>query len=52
MEFDLDPEQPAAVAAAVGELLRAGTPQVDPWWQAGVVEALASGASDGDDDAR
>jgi len=52
MEFELDPEQPAAVATAVGELLRAGTPHVDPWWQAGLAEALASSASDGDDDAR
>jgi hypothetical protein len=41
VELDLDPAQPDAVVAAVRELLAAAAaPAPDPWWQAGVEEAL------------
>ena len=40
MEFELDPEQPEAVVRAVRELLGTAATAPDPWWQAGVDEAL------------
>ena len=46
MELTLDPEQPDAVVSAVRELLRSTAPSPDPWWQAGVDEALAPGDED------
>ena len=42
MELDLTPEQPAPVVAAIGELLATPAPEPDPWWQAGLDEALGS----------
>jgi len=39
VDVELDPEQPEAVGAAVEELLQAGS-EPDPWWQAGIDEAL------------
>jgi hypothetical protein len=42
VELELDPEQPPEVVHAVGELLRAEPGAVDPWWQAGLAEALGS----------
>ena len=43
MDVQLDPEQPQPVAEAVAELLRAGELEPDPWWQAGIDEALGNG---------
>ena len=44
MEFELVPEQPPRVAEAVASLLAEAGPggerRPDPWWQAGVDEAL------------
>jgi hypothetical protein len=43
MEIELDPPQPPAVARLVRELLGGGGGvQVDPWWQAGVDEAVGA----------
>ena len=44
MALELDPEQPPAVARVLGELLDAGHGGPDPWWQAGIDEALDSDA--------
>jgi hypothetical protein len=41
MDVELTPEQPAEVVQAVEELLDAGTPEPDPWWRAGIDEALS-----------
>ncbi|HEX6763407.1 MAG TPA: hypothetical protein VF094_11470 [Gaiellaceae bacterium] len=46
MEIDLDPAQPEAVVRAVSELVAPSGPAADPWWQAGVDEALGP-ADDG-----
>ena len=44
MALELHPPQPEAVAAALGGLLGADAVEaVDPWWAAGLVEALRSG---------
>jgi hypothetical protein len=40
MPLELDPPQPDAVTAAVERLLAAGEPLRDPWWAAGIAEAL------------
>lgn len=45
MELELDPEQPPEVVRAVGEVLGAEPGAVDPWWQAGLAEALGSTTS-------
>jgi len=42
MPLELDPPQPDAVAAAVERLLAGGRPLPDPWWAAGIAEALRS----------
>jgi hypothetical protein len=39
VDVDLEPEQPRPVEAALEQLL-AGPPHPDPWWQAGIDEAL------------
>ncbi|HST16797.1 MAG TPA: hypothetical protein VLK36_03955 [Gaiellaceae bacterium] len=44
MALELDPEQPPAIARLVGALVEAGHGEPDPWWQAGIDEALASDA--------
>ena len=40
MDVELDPEQPEPVVRAVEELLARAAPEPDPWWQAGIDEAL------------
>jgi hypothetical protein len=43
VELELTPEQPPPVADAVASLMRAvdpAQPATDPWWQAGIDEAL------------
>lgn len=40
MELELTPEQPEAVVRAVESALEAENPAPDPWWQAGIDEAL------------
>ena len=40
VDVDLSPEQPEEVERAVASLLEAGPRAPDPWWQAGIVEAL------------
>jgi len=42
MELELTPEQPAEVVRAVAELLAPAIPAPDPWWLAGIAEALES----------
>jgi hypothetical protein len=53
-EVELDPEQPGAVQAAVRALLASGGGVADPWWQAGLEDALAAAdaAGQGDTTAR
>ena len=42
--LELDPPQPAAVAATLEQLLgRDGPEAVDPWWAAGLADALRGG---------
>jgi hypothetical protein len=41
-ELELRPEQPPAVVDAVAELLRDERPPVDPWWRAGIDDALGT----------
>ena len=43
MSVELDPSQPEPVAAVIGRLLEAAEPTVDPWWAAGLADALRSG---------
>jgi hypothetical protein len=40
MDLDLSPDQPDAVAAAIEQLVAQPPPVPDPWWQAGLEEAL------------
>jgi hypothetical protein len=40
VELVAAPEQPIEVLQAVAELLEPVRPQPDPWWQAGIAEAL------------
>lgn len=40
MELELTPQQPAAVVEAVAALLARPESALDPWWQAGIDEAL------------
>jgi hypothetical protein len=42
VELELDPPQPEAVAEAIAEALAGagGPPPVDPWWRAGIEDAL------------
>ena len=40
MDIELEPEQPRAVVIAVSEALAAEPAAPDPWWQAGIDEAL------------
>ena len=42
MTLELDPPQPRPVAAAIERLLVEAAPPVDPWWAAGLAEALRS----------
>jgi hypothetical protein len=43
MPLDIDPPQPEAVENAIERLLTVNKPTVDPWWAAGLEEALGSG---------
>jgi hypothetical protein len=45
VELELTPKQPPAVAGAVAALLAGPKQTSDPWWQAGIDDAL--GADDG-----
>ena len=40
VEVELEPNQPEEITRAVEDLLRDAEPAVDPWWQAGIDEAL------------
>jgi hypothetical protein len=40
VELEAAPEQPIEVIQAVAELLESVRPVPDPWWQAGIAEAL------------
>ncbi len=40
MDLELDPPQPDEVAPVLGELLDERNASPDPWWQAGIDEAL------------
>jgi len=40
MDVELEPEQPEEVARAVAELVAADGAATDPWWQAGIDDAL------------
>ena len=42
MALELDPEQSPAISRLVVELLAGGHGEPDPWWQAGIDEALDS----------
>jgi hypothetical protein len=42
VDVELDPAQPLEIEAAVAAALGPGAPGTDPWWQAGLDEALAS----------
>jgi hypothetical protein len=42
MDVELRPSQPPEVEAAVAEVLAVGAPEPDPWWQAGLDEALGT----------
>ena len=41
MSLEVDPDQPPAVVRAIGDLL-SGRREPDPWWQAGIDEALGA----------
>jgi hypothetical protein len=41
MEIELSPPQPPEIERAVAELAGLDEPPVDPWWQAGLEDALA-----------
>jgi hypothetical protein len=43
MPVELNPPQPQPVAAAISGLLAGPEPEIDPWWVAGLGEALRSG---------
>ena len=40
VQLEVRPEQPAAVEAALAELLAREPQTPDPWWQAGIEDAL------------
>jgi hypothetical protein len=40
VDVQLEPAQPAEVAAAVADLLKPREPALDPWWRAGIEQAL------------
>jgi hypothetical protein len=39
-EVELTPEQPPQVAAAIAAMVVAAPPEPDPWWLAGLRDAL------------
>jgi hypothetical protein len=40
LDLEIDPEQPESVVVALGAALSEGSAGPDPWWQAGLEEAL------------
>jgi hypothetical protein len=42
VELELTPSQPDEVVQALSELLTPPSAEPDPWWQAGIAEALES----------
>jgi hypothetical protein len=42
MDVELDPPQPEPVALAVAQALAAAEHGLNPWWEAGIQEALGS----------
>jgi hypothetical protein len=50
--LELDPPQPGPVVEAIARLLAAGEAGVDPWWEAGLAEALRGGDGPPAQDAR
>ena len=40
MDVELEPQQPDEVSRAIGVLLTESEQAPDPWWQAGIDEAL------------
>ena len=40
MDVELDPPQPPEIARAIAEAAAERAPAADPWWQAGIEEAL------------
>jgi hypothetical protein len=42
VDVELDPGQPEPVTRAIQELLRSDQREPDPWWEAGVNEALGN----------
>jgi hypothetical protein len=46
VELELDPPQPAEVAAAVAALAAPAPPGPDPWWEAGLEDALGAEPQD------
>jgi hypothetical protein len=52
MALELDPAQPQPVVEAIERLLEAGAAPVDPWWAAGLAEALRSGDGAAPEEAR
>jgi hypothetical protein len=43
MEVELEPGQPPEIERAVAELLVPAPRALDPWWRAGLLEALEPG---------
>jgi len=44
MAIELDPAQPAEIAQTIEALLVDARSEPDPWWRAGLVDALADDA--------
>jgi hypothetical protein len=42
VDVELIPEQPPGVEAAVADALADHRPEPDPWWKAGIEEALGA----------
>jgi hypothetical protein len=42
VDVELIPEPPTPVAEAIEELVAPTPPEADPWWQAGLQEALGT----------
>jgi hypothetical protein len=44
LAIELDPSQPAEIAQTIEALLADGENEPDPWWRAGIVDALEDDA--------
>jgi hypothetical protein len=42
VDVELDPPQPSEIVDAIAEALQEPRDAADPWWQAGIDEALGS----------